>query len=40
MKKGVVGDMGKSGLVVGLENRHLGHGQSLDKSGLVSQTSK
>jgi len=36
----VVGDVGKSGLVVGLETRDLGHGQSVDKSGLVAVTSK
>ena len=32
----VVGDVGKSGL----ETRDLGHGQSVDKSGLVAVTSK
>ena len=32
--------VGKRGLVVGLETRDLGHGQSVDKSGLVDETSK
>jgi len=37
MKEGLVG---KSGLVVGLETRDLGHWQSLDNSGIVAETSK
>ena len=32
--------MNKSGLVVVLETRDLGHGLSMGKSGLVAETSK
>jgi len=35
-----VGDVCNSGLVIGLETRDLKHGQSMDKSGLVDETSK
>ena len=35
-----MGNVGKSGLVVELETRDLGHGQSVDISGLIAETSK